>query len=329
MLNRLPALPRLSNPCSGPVGGRRAHRRSMNTNRDETHLSSAAPSTVALVTVVARHRPDGGRRARRGRRRRRRDRPLRSGAGRDRHDGLRSAGGVGWAAMADVTDASDLRKAIGVIRRALGPIDLLVNNAGIVGPIGPLWEVDADDWWATFDVNLRGIVLASQLVLPEMVAMQRGRIINMSSQAGVHRWPLVSAYSVSKAAVTKLTENLAHETAPSRHQRVQRPSGPAAGRDGRDHRSDSEPTTPYEAHIRAWTLNELAKRDADDPAGRGAPHPAAGRRRRRRALGAPPLGARRPRRRCSSTTARSATATSTSSDPNGSTEPLQTTRRSA
>ena len=99
-----------------------------------------------------------------------------------------------------------------MIRRALGPIDLLVNNAGVVGPIGPLWEIDPDDWWTTFDVNLRGMVLASQLVLPEMVAMQRGRIVNMSSQAGVHRWPLVSAYSVSKAAAAKLSENLAHET---------------------------------------------------------------------------------------------------------------------
>ena len=148
-----------------------------------------------------------------------------------------AAGGVGWAAMADVTDASDLRKAIGVIRRALGPIDLLVNNAGIVGPIGPLWEVDADDWWETFDVNLRGTVLASQLVIPEMVAMRKGRIINMSSQAGVHRWPLVSAYSVSKAAVAKLTENLAHETRAPRRQRLQRPSRAAADRHERDDRA--------------------------------------------------------------------------------------------
>ena len=65
------------------------------------------------------------------------------------------------------------------------------------------------------DVNVRGIVLCSQLVLPEMVAAGRGRIINITSQAGVHRWPLVSGYSVSKAAVVKLTENLALET--SRH----------------------------------------------------------------------------------------------------------------
>jgi NAD(P)-dependent dehydrogenase (short-subunit alcohol dehydrogenase family) len=174
------------------------------------------------------------------------------------------AGGVGWAAMADVTNASDLRKAIGVIRRALGPIDLLVNNAGIVGPIGPLWEVDSDEWWQTFDVNLRGTVLASQMVIPEMVATGKGRVINMSSQAGVHRWPLVSAYSVSKAAIAKLTENVAHET--RRHGVSVFSVHPGLLPVGMSETIErSEPTTAYEAHIRAWTLNELAKRDADDP----------------------------------------------------------------
>jgi len=174
-------------------------------------------------------------------------------------------GGVGWAAKADVTHASDLRKAVGVIQRALGPIDLLVNNAGVVGPIGPLWEIDSDEWWTTFDVNLRGMVLASQLVLPEMVAMQRGRIINMSSEAGVHRWPLVSAYSVSKAAAAKLTENLAHET---RRHGISvfsvHPGLLPVGMGETMH--DFVPATAYEAHVRAWTLNELAKCDADDPA---------------------------------------------------------------
>ncbi len=173
-------------------------------------------------------------------------------------------GGIGWAAVADVTSAPELRRAVTAIRSALGPIDLLVNNAGVVGPIGPLWEIDATHWWDTFDVNLRGIVLASQLVLPEMVAMQRGRIINMSSQAGVHRWPLVSAYSVSKAAVSKLTENLAHETRRhgisvfSVHPGLL-PLGMGESMQG------FVPATAYEAHVRAWTLKELAKGGGADP----------------------------------------------------------------
>src|SRR5215207_6780088 len=80
------------------------------------------------------------------------------------------------------------------------------------GPVGPTWEIEPDRWWRTMEVNLRGTLLCTQLVLPEMVHRRRGRIVNISSHAGVFRWPLVSAYSVSKAAVAKLTENLARET---------------------------------------------------------------------------------------------------------------------
>jgi NAD(P)-dependent dehydrogenase (short-subunit alcohol dehydrogenase family) len=138
---------------------------------------------------------------------------------------IERAGGTAAAARADVTDAAGLARAVAGLRSRLGPEDLLVNNAGVVGPIGPLWEADPDAWWTTMDVNVRGIVLATRLVLPEMVARRRGRIVNMTSQAGVHRWPLVSAYSVSKAAVVKLSENLAHEDGPPRHQRVQRHPG--------------------------------------------------------------------------------------------------------
>ena len=102
------------------------------------------------------------------------------------------------------------------------------------------------------------------MVIPEMVAMGKGRVINMSSQAGVHRWPLVSAYSVSKAAIAKLTENLAHET--RRHGVSVFSVHPGLLPVGMSETIErSEPTTAYEAHIRAWTRNELAKRDADDP----------------------------------------------------------------
>ncbi len=125
---------------------------------------------------------------------------------------IEACGGVAASAVADVTDEWSLTKAVAHLRATLGPIDLLVNNAGIVGPIGPAWEVDAAAWWQTMDVNLRGLFLTTQLVLPEMVSMRRGRILNITSEAGAFRWPLVSAYSVSKAAVTKLTENLARET---------------------------------------------------------------------------------------------------------------------
>jgi NAD(P)-dependent dehydrogenase (short-subunit alcohol dehydrogenase family) len=177
-------------------------------------------------------------------------------------DLVEQAGGTAAAARADVTDPTDLASAVADLRRRLGPVDLLINNAGIVGPIGPLWETDHRDWWATLDVNLRGIVLTTGLVLPDMVARRRGRIINMTSQAGAHRWPLVSAYSVSKAAVVKLSENLAHETARygisvfSVHPGLL-PIGMS------ENFATRPPATPYEAHVRDWAMREL-------DAGRGA-----------------------------------------------------------
>ena len=175
---------------------------------------------------------------------------------------IEAGGGTAAAVAADVADAASLSAAVTELQHRLGPIDLLVNNAGIVGPIGPLWEVDPTEWWTTMDVNLRGLVLSSQLVLPTMVARRKGRIINMASQAGVHRWPLVSAYSVSKAAVVKLTENLARETTRygisvfSVHPGLL-PIGLSATV------TDHAPTSHHERRIRDWTLNELSE-------GRGA-----------------------------------------------------------
>jgi NAD(P)-dependent dehydrogenase (short-subunit alcohol dehydrogenase family) len=127
---------------------------------------------------------------------------------------IREAGGVAAAAAADVSDERAAAAAVAAIVTELGPIDLLVNNAGVSGPVGPAWEVDADEWWQTIEVNLRSTFVCSRLVLPGMVARRRGRIVNITSEAGVHRWPGVSAYAVSKAAMVKLTENLAAEARP-------------------------------------------------------------------------------------------------------------------
>lgn len=124
---------------------------------------------------------------------------------------IEDAGGVTAAAAADLTDEAATAAAVRELSRALGPVDLLVNNAGIGGPFGDTWDVDPTSWWRTVEVNLRGVFLCARLALPGMLARGRGRIVNVTSQAGVLRWPQVSAYSVSKAAVIKFTENLAVE----------------------------------------------------------------------------------------------------------------------
>ena len=161
-----------------------------------------------------------------------------------------------------MTDPVAMAAAVAHLQDRLGPIDILVNNAGILGPIGPLWEVDAQAWWTTLDVNLRGILMCTQLVLPAMVERRTGRIINITSQAGVHRWPLVSAYSVSKAAVTKLSENLAHET--SRYGISVFSVHPGLLPIGMSETvADHQPTTAAEDLVRRWALTELEE-------GRGA-----------------------------------------------------------
>lgn len=125
---------------------------------------------------------------------------------------IEEAGGVAVAASADLADPDAAAAAMAQLRKQLEHIDLLVNNAGVNGPVRPAWEVAEKDWWRTVEVNLRGVEVCSRLVLPDMIARRRGRIVNITSRAGVYRWPLLSAYSVSKAAVVKYVENLAQET---------------------------------------------------------------------------------------------------------------------
>jgi len=124
---------------------------------------------------------------------------------------IEAAGGMAAYACADVCDEQATAEAVDELRRRLGPVDVLVNNAGICGPIGPLWEIAPDEWWRTIEVNLRGAFTCTRLVLPDMLARRRGRIVNLTSNAGVFRWPSVSAYAVAKGAVVMLTENLAAE----------------------------------------------------------------------------------------------------------------------
>jgi NAD(P)-dependent dehydrogenase (short-subunit alcohol dehydrogenase family) len=112
-----------------------------------------------------------------------------------------------------VTDPVSMRAVVESVRRQLGPVDLLLNNAGMGPPFGPLAEVDAAEWWRCLEVNLRGPMLGSRLVLPDMMSRGRGRIINVASGAGTAAIPAMSAYVVSKTALIRLTECLAAEVA--------------------------------------------------------------------------------------------------------------------
>jgi NAD(P)-dependent dehydrogenase (short-subunit alcohol dehydrogenase family) len=125
---------------------------------------------------------------------------------------IKEAGGQALAFVADVTNAGDISKTIEKIDSSLGPINLLVNNAGIPGPIGPFWETEADEWWRTMNVNLRGAVLCARAVLPGMRVRRQGRVINIASSA----IPIAyfSSYATSKTALVRFTEIVAAEIKP-------------------------------------------------------------------------------------------------------------------
>ena len=176
------------------------------------------------------------------------------------------ADGTAAAACADVTDGHAVAEAIDALRRQLGPADLLVNNAGVSGPFGDVWQVDAGDWWRAVEINLRGAFLCSQAVLPCMTARGAGRIVNITSQAGVFRWPQGSAYSVSKAAVIKFTENLAAEAGRSGVRAFS--VHPGLTPIGLTERAlaDAAPAGSAEARMYAWVRQELAAGRSAEPA---------------------------------------------------------------
>jgi NAD(P)-dependent dehydrogenase (short-subunit alcohol dehydrogenase family) len=113
--------------------------------------------------------------------------------------------------VADVADPPAASRIVRDVEQALGPVDLLVNNAGVAGPIGPTWEADADDWWRCLEVNLRGPMLCCRAVLPGMIDRGGGRIVNVASGAGTIPIPYLGAYVTSKTALIRLTEVLALE----------------------------------------------------------------------------------------------------------------------
>ena len=124
---------------------------------------------------------------------------------------IERAGGRALAIPGDVAESGAAAHAVNTAESRLGPLDILVNNAGVMGPVGYDWNVDPEDWWRTFEVNMRGPFLCARAVLPGMLARRRGRLINISSGAAFNRLPQMAVYSATKAALTQWTNCLARE----------------------------------------------------------------------------------------------------------------------
>ncbi|HEV2124996.1 MAG TPA: SDR family oxidoreductase [Chloroflexota bacterium] len=120
-----------------------------------------------------------------------------------------ATGGRAFAYPADVTDRSAIERLVEQVEREIGFVDILVNNAAVVTPLGPPWEVDPDEWWRTFEINVRGPFLCARAVLPRMIPRGRGRIVNVVSGAAQGMHPHASAYANSKAALAQFTRSLA------------------------------------------------------------------------------------------------------------------------
>jgi NAD(P)-dependent dehydrogenase (short-subunit alcohol dehydrogenase family) len=125
---------------------------------------------------------------------------------------IEAAGGRAAAFPADVADARAVHEAFENAGRDLGPADVLVNNAGVIGPIAPFSEGNLDDWWRVMEINVRGPLLCIESVLPRMIARRRGRIINIVT--GPAPLPYLSSYVTSKTALVRATEILAAENRP-------------------------------------------------------------------------------------------------------------------
>ena len=118
------------------------------------------------------------------------------------------------AAVSDVSDEGQVRALMDTVRVEMGGLDVLVNNAGIAGPTGPLEFLDAAAWKATFDVNIHGQFFCIKHALPLLREGSGASIVNLSSAAGRLGMAGRSAYSASKWAVVGLTKTLAIELGP-------------------------------------------------------------------------------------------------------------------
>jgi NAD(P)-dependent dehydrogenase (short-subunit alcohol dehydrogenase family) len=111
--------------------------------------------------------------------------------------------------LLDVSDPA----AVAAVAERIGAVDILINSAGIVGPNKPLWETTAEEWAATFAVNVTGTFNLCRAFVGGMREKGWGRIVNFASMAGKDGNPNLSAYSASKAAVIGLTKSLGKELA--------------------------------------------------------------------------------------------------------------------
>ncbi len=120
----------------------------------------------------------------------------------------------GLGVTADVSRREDVERMVAETERELGPIDVLVKNAGIAHWGNELWNEDPDEWWHVFEINVLGAFLSWQAVIPGMIERGRGRIVNTGSGSGYLPGQRTTAYGGSKAALYRMAEGLSLQLEP-------------------------------------------------------------------------------------------------------------------
>jgi 3-oxoacyl-[acyl-carrier protein] reductase len=118
---------------------------------------------------------------------------------------------VAAAITADVSRWPDVQQLVLESHAQLGGIDVLVNTAGVYGPIGPTAEVDTESWVRAIEVNLLGAFYLCRAVVPHMLAQRSGKVMLLAGGGATAPLPRLSAYAASKAAVVRLADTLAEE----------------------------------------------------------------------------------------------------------------------
>ena len=111
----------------------------------------------------------------------------------------------------DISDPEKTEKFFSVSINDMNGLDVLVNNAGIYGPIGPSETIGIDQWKKSIDINLNGPFHLCQLAIKYFKIKNQGKIINLSGGGATSPLPFISSYAASKAALVRLTETLANE----------------------------------------------------------------------------------------------------------------------
>jgi NAD(P)-dependent dehydrogenase (short-subunit alcohol dehydrogenase family) len=127
---------------------------------------------------------------------------------------LRATGATVFARVADIADRAQVEAQVEAAEREVGPIDVLINNAGTFSVIGPVWEVDPGQWFRDIRTNLYGTFLCCQSVVRRMVPRGRGYVLNTVGGGVSDPHPYCTSYASSKTGLLRLTEGLAAEAAP-------------------------------------------------------------------------------------------------------------------